>query len=108
MELEQRKELGYPPFTRMLKITVLHKKEEEALAIAQKLVNALEAWQLESGHPLEILGPFPAIVARVNQIYRINVLLKSPRMKPVKEWLRQSEYRELPNVYFDVDPISVV
>jgi len=108
MELEQRKELSYPPFTRMLKITVLHKKEEEALAIAQKLVNALEAWQLESGHPLEILGPFPAIVARVNQIYRINVLLKSPRMKPVKEWLRQSEYRELPNVYFDVDPISVV
>lgn len=107
-ELAQRKELGYPPFTRMLKVTVHHKKEEEALATAQKLVNALEAWQLETGHPLEILGPFPAIVAKVNQIYRINVLLKSPRMKPVKEWLRQSEYRNMANVYFDVDPMSVV
>ena len=107
-ELALRKELQYPPFVRMLKVTVLHKKEEEALATAQRLVNALEAWKMESGHPLEILGPFPAIVARVNQIYRINVLLKSPRMKPVKEWLWQSTYREMANVYFDVDPMSVV
>ena len=44
----------------------------------------------------------------MNQIYRINVLLKSPRMKPVKDWLRQSEYRNMANVYFDVDPMSVV
>ena len=29
-------------------------------------------------------------------------------MKPVKEWLRQSEYRNMANVYFDVDPMSVV
>ena len=108
LELAQRKELAYPPFIRMLKITVLHKKEEEALATAQRLVNALEAWKMDTGHDLEILGPFPAIVARVNQIYRINVLLKSSRMKPVKEWLRQSDYRNMANVYFDVDPISVV
>ena len=108
LELAQRKELGYPPFTRMLKVTVLHKNQEEALATAQKLVNALEAWQLETKQPLEILGPFPAIVARVNQIYRINVLLKSPQLKPVKDWLRQSDFRALPNVLFDVDPMSVV
>lgn len=108
LELAQRKELAYPPFIRMLKITVLHKKEEEALATAQRLVNALEAWKMDTGYDLEILGPFPAIVARVNQIYRINVLLKSSRMKPVKEWLRQSEYRNMANVYFDVDPLSVV
>ena len=108
LELAQRKELAYPPFIRMLKITVLHKKEEEALATAQRLVNALEAWKMDTGRHLEILGPFPAIVARVNQIYRINVLLKSSRMKPVKEWLRQSDYRNMANVYFDVDPISVV
>lgn len=108
LELAQRKELAYPPFIRMLKITVLHKKEEEALATALRLVNALEAWKMDTGHDLEILGPFPAIVARVNQIYRINVLLKSSRMKPVKEWLRQSDYRNMANVYFDVDPISVV
>lgn len=108
LELAQRKELGYPPFTRMLKVTVLHKDQEEALATAQKLVNALEAWQLETKQPLEILGPFPAIVARVNQIYRINVLLKSPHLKPVKDWLRQSDFRALPNVLFDVDPMSVV
>lgn len=108
LELAQRKELAYPPFIRMLKVTVLHKKEEEALATAQRLVNALEAWKMDTGRHLEILGPFPAIVARVNQIYRINVLLKSSQMKPVKEWLRHSEYRNMANVYFDVDPISVV
>lgn len=108
MELANRKELGYPPFTRLLKITVQHKRQEEALATAQKIVNALEAWQMESGQALEILGPFPAIIARIKEIYRINILLKSPRMKAVKDFLRTSEFRDRKNVFFDVDPLSVM
>jgi len=108
LELAQRKEAGYPPFSRLLKITVLHKNQQEAISMAQQLVNNLQAWQLKTKAPLEILGPFPAIVPMVKQIYRINILLKSAHMKPVKEYLRQSPYRDLPNVFFDVDPVSVV
>lgn len=108
MELRNRKELHYPPFTRLLKVTVQHKKQEEGLAIAQKLVNALEAWQLETEQELKILGPFPAIIAKVKELYRIHVILKSSHMKAVKDFLRTSEFRGMKNVSFDVDPISVM
>jgi primosomal protein N' (replication factor Y) len=107
-ELEQRKELHYPPFTMLLKVVVTGKNQEEALETAQRIVNGLQAWQLETKHELEILGPFPAIVPVINHIWRVNVLLKSRNMKPVKDWVRKSEFINLPNVYFDVDPISVI
>ena len=108
LELTQRKEAGYPPFTRLLKITVLHRNQQEAISTAQQLVNNLQAWQVATKEDLEIMGPFPPIVPMVKQIYRINILLKSTRMKPVKDFLRQSPYRAMPNVFFDVDPVSVM
>ena len=107
-ELDQRQELNYPPFTKMLKITVQHKEMETAFSTAQRVVNNLEAWQLETQAEVEILGPFPAIVPMVKGIYRINILLKSHKMEPVKEWLRQSEFWAQPSLSFDVDPISVI
>ncbi|MCH3950185.1 MAG: primosomal protein N' [Acidaminococcus sp.] len=107
-ELEQRKQLHYPPFTMLLKVVVTGKNQEEALETAQRVVNGLQAWQLETKYELEILGPFPAIVPVINHIWRVNILLKSRSMKPVKDWIRKSEFINLPNVYFDVDPISVI
>lgn len=108
LELDQRREIGYPPFTRLLKVTVLSKNQEDAISTAQQLVNNLQAWQLDTKAQVEIMGPFPAIVPMIKQVYRINVLLKSQHMRAVKDWLRQSRYRNMPNVYFDVDPVSVM
>lgn len=108
LELTQRQEVGYPPFTRLLKVTVLSKNQEDAISTAQQLVNNLQAWQLDTKADVEILGPFPAIVPMIKQVYRINVLLKSQHMRTVKTWLRQSRYMDMSNVYFDVDPVSVM
>lgn len=108
-ELAMREALEYPPFVELLKVTVLHKDQEEALSTAQKIVNFLEGDLMT--RPVEgtvVMGPFPAIVAMVNNIYRINVIIKSKNMKKVKELLWQSQFKELPNVYFDVDPVSVI
>ncbi len=108
-ELTVRQELGYPPFTSLLKVTVLHKEQEKALETAQKLVNFLEAEQL-GGKLLksQIMGPFPAIVAMVNHIFRINVIIKTTEADKVKDMLWNSEFKDKANVYFDVDPVNVV
>ena len=57
---------------------------------------------------LTVMGPFPGIVEKVRDLYRINILVKSTHMAVVKNSLKTSEFREMKNVYFDVDPISVV
>ena len=109
VELQARKELSYPPYTDLLKITVLNKEQDVGNALAQKIVNFLEAKQLEvKDDETQIMGPFPAIVAMVNNIYRVNVLIKSNSMLEIKHLLMNSEFKEMKNVYFDVDPVSVI
>ncbi|MDD4320184.1 MAG: primosomal protein N' [Acidaminococcaceae bacterium] len=109
VELEARKELGYPPYTDLLKITVLHKAQNLGNAIAQRIVNFLEAQCLaQKDNSTQIMGPFPAIVAMVNNIYRINILIKSTNMVVVKQILMSSEFKAVKNIYFDVDPVSVI
>ena len=41
-------------------------------------------------------------------MFRYNILIKAKNMKPVKELLLASEFKEQPNLYFDVDPASVI
>lgn len=57
---------------------------------------------------LQIGGPFPALVAKVRDMYRFNVLLKARDMEQVKQALLDSEFKELPQLFFDVDPANVV
>ncbi len=108
-ELEMRQELCYPPYTEMLKITVLDSEEVRGSSLAQRIVNFLQTLQLKNPEQeIQILGPFPAIIPKVRDLYRINILVKSSRMKFIKQALWNSDFKESRNVYFDVDPISVV
>lgn len=108
-ELADRKELFYPPFAQMLKMTVWDEKEEVALTLAQRTVNYLQSLQLQNQlQDVLILGPFPALVAKVRDLYRFNILVKAKNLQPVKDALLNSEFKEMRNLYFDVDPLSVI
>ena len=107
IELEARKEFFYPPFAQMLKLTIWDKSDGEGLALAQRLVfylqrlqlegrlaqganrpdsasNATDATEIENADALQISGPFPALVAKVRDMYRYNVLIKAKDLKEVK------------------------
>nr|MBP8743426.1 primosomal protein N' [Acidaminococcaceae bacterium] len=108
-ELLVREELLYPPFTQLLKITIVDRTQNTANVLAQRIVNYLQAIGVnELNTDLTVMGPFPGIVEKVRDLYRINILVKSTHMAVVKNSLKISEFREMKNVYFDVDPISVV
>ena len=111
IELEARRAFFYPPFAQMLKLTIWDKSDGEGLALAQRLVFYLQRLQLEgklSADALQISGPFPALVSKVRDLYRFNVLIKAKDLGPVKEAILKSEFKEQKNIYFDVDPVSVV
>ncbi|MDO4178876.1 MAG: primosomal protein N' [Phascolarctobacterium sp.] len=108
-EIYNRKTFYYPPFTHMLKLTTLDKKQENAQALAQRVVLYLQNLILEHKlEPMVIAGPFPALVSKVRDLYRYNVLIKATDMEKVKASLMASEFRSQPNLYFDVDPASVI
>ena len=111
IELEARKEFFYPPFAQMLKLTIWDKSDGEGLALAQKLVFYLQRLQLEGklrSDSLQISGPFPALVSKVRDMYRYNIVIKAKDLGPVKQAILNSEFKEQKNIYFDVDPVSVI
>ncbi|MEM9567442.1 MAG: primosomal protein N' [Cyanobacteria bacterium P01_E01_bin.34] len=73
MELEQRQELGYPPFQRLMCFRISSEEQAAAEAFSEKVANFLH--DREFG---DVLGPCPAQVERVAGRWRWQVLLKEP------------------------------
>lgn len=115
LELKARKEYFYPPFAQMLKLTIWDRSDGEGLALAQRLVFYLQQLQLEGrlsagdeSDALQISGPFPALVSKVRDMYRYNIVIKARDLTEVKQAILNSEFKEQKNIYFDVDPVSVI
>ena len=108
-ELQERQNFFYPPFAQMLKLQVVDKDEGAGLALAQQVVFYLQSLKLQGKlEDLLIAGPFPSLVAKAYDLYRFNVLLKAHDLRETKEALLNSEFKEKPNLYFNVDPVSVI
>jgi primosomal protein N' (replication factor Y) len=91
-ELQERKELGYPPYQRMVLLTASG--------------SSLDAAGRGNFRDVEVLGPIPALTKRGKRISKL--LLKSSSRKAMRSALRKI-LKELParEVTVDVDPIWV-
>jgi primosomal protein N' (replication factor Y) len=78
-ELEYRREMGYPPFRRLAKILFQDKSlarvRDDSAAAARLLNEAVERLDLSG---TELIGPVPCFFGRVNEIYRWQILVRSP------------------------------
>ena len=109
-ELEGRKEFQYPPYTRIIKITLKHRDQKTVLDAAQKL--GLDLAEL----PKTILfGPAEPPIARVRNLFIQEILLKinrdSDHVKQIKSTLKEkismlniTKNFSTVNVQVDVDP----
>ena len=109
-EMPTRKQLGYPPFSRLIRIEIKHKNrdfiERESLRLHKLFKPYFGA---------NLLGPEYALVARVRNQYRMQFLIKLPKAlsipkirEAITTRLRQY-YEEAPQktlrINIDVDPI---
>jgi primosomal protein N' (replication factor Y) (superfamily II helicase) len=108
-ELQQRKVLHYPPYSRILKLTSVDKEEEKALQLGEAAAAFLRHGKEREGwKETTVTGPFPAGVAKVRDLYRFTIIVRSGDMERVKEALWHSPYRDRKNLYFDVDPLRTI
>ncbi|MGV8152742.1 MAG: primosomal protein N' [Alkaliphilus sp.] len=78
-EIEIRKEFIYPPFVNMIAINFSGKNKDEVKKTTEKIYKAIEYVLVEKGinDTVEaLLGPNEAIIPKINQKYRYNILLK--------------------------------
>ncbi|MCB9110694.1 MAG: primosomal protein N' [Anaerolineales bacterium] len=102
-ELTYRRQLGYPPFARLVRMEYRSvdpvKAEEEARKLADKLKVRLEAGGFRQ---TEMIGPVPCFFAKENGEYRWQVVLRGPDPAAVLKDTRFADWR------VEVDPINIL
>ena len=75
--LTERQKFHYPPFTKLIMIELKHRREDKVNRASQFLGSILRKYLPEEC----VLGPEKSQIARINNFYQFQILLKLPRGK---------------------------
>jgi primosomal protein N' (replication factor Y) len=115
LELRDREELGYPPYSRLVLVRLDGPTEERTAQVAAQLGAAACALESTKREIVEVRGPTPAPVPRVRGRFRYRILLKGPR-KELREVAREvkraaeeitRKSRDV-RIVIDVDPLAML
>jgi primosomal protein N' (replication factor Y) len=115
-ELESRRQLGYPPFTRLALVRLSGPVDEPVAREARRLTAALE--NLRTGDAdlrsrVRVLGPAPAGLARLQGRFRWQILIKSCGRAPLVHLLQHLRRTWTPpprshlSLTLDIDPSTL-
>ena len=112
--LAERRLFGYPPYTRLVHITLKDSNEKRLEFLSKELRNALLAAFCEADTPPAVIGPYAPAVDRIagESIRQIRVTLaRNKALTALKRKLAQTvtdfgkERKYAPHVVIDVDPV---
>ncbi len=106
-EIGFRKGLCYPPYGQILKLTTQADEEGKARSQADKIIKKLKS-MLQHNDTIEVIGPFPAPIAKIKDVFRMNIVIKAVNIAEVKPYLVDMGLTTRPDVIIDVDPISIM
>jgi primosomal protein N' (replication factor Y) len=110
-ELHQRKALGFPPYSRLIRFTIRAKDEKRADAAVRRLASIAKPL-ITSG--ADMLGPAECPIGVINDNHRKQLILRSPSMgalhSSAREILARYEKGKDVKAYLevDVDPVSML
>jgi primosomal protein N' (replication factor Y) len=78
-ELALRRQMGYPPFARLVRLEIRQPDAAKAEIAAQSMATLLRGWLAADGdHQTELIGPAPCFFARVDRQHRWQIILRGP------------------------------
>ena len=85
----------------------MHKDETKAKTFAKEIRATFRAEVTKnSSTRQEIFGPIPAAIAKLKDIYRFVLLIKSENLLEVRNFLREQNLHKREDVYIDIDPLT--
>jgi primosomal protein N' (replication factor Y) len=101
-EISSRRELRYPPFTRLVRLEYRHHDARKAEEAARTLAGQLRVWIQESGSCIDMIGPAPCFFSRSFGRYRWQIILRGSDPTTLVRG------RNLPDWNIEVDPPSLL
>ena len=112
-ETTRRRDVMYPPFSRLARLIVESPKAEQAEATSQRLGEMLQR-QIPPRSDVTVLGPAEAPIAKLQDRYRWHLLVKSASSRALHQCVsagltearRRKSFPRLTRVSVDIDPVS--
>jgi primosomal protein N' (replication factor Y) len=112
-ELQVRRELLFPPFSRLAAVRVDAGGEDEAKSACNELADFARRHPLVRNETVQVLGPAPAPIERLRGRYRFRFLLRSAERGPLRKVAsmlakRLDEGVAPARASLDIDPYSML
>ena len=115
LELENRRQTAFPPYTRLVQLVFRGKNEQKVKAACEEageLFKASARAYRRSGELLEVLGPEECPVYRIAQNYRRQLLIRGENPSRVHNLVSKvaEKLRPVSGVYIEIDfdPLSLM
>jgi primosomal protein N' (replication factor Y) (superfamily II helicase) len=108
-ELPVRERFGVPPYGRLVRLIGRGPVEQPVFAYMEQLALAFR----QEGHAsVQVLGPAPAPILKIRNLFRCHLQLRCPNSKPLQTLLSTVPARHLAphgiDLAIDVDPITML
>ncbi|MHC4714926.1 MAG: replication restart helicase PriA, partial [Planctomycetota bacterium] len=108
-ELEQRRSLSYPPWSRLARIVLRGADLDKVEKTAARVRGALDEG---AGEGIGVLGPAPAVISRLHGMHRYNLIVKAPDFARLSKTLEGARklVKSSGSVQgiIDIDPLSML
>ena len=106
-EISSRKIFSYPPFSKILNIGFSSEDEERLLDISKKFYDEIKS------QDIELYGPTPSMVYKVQKRFRMNIFVKGSKKKidKFKLFLKKklNEFNDTKvRMIIDIDPVNMM
>ncbi len=104
-----RKELSYPPFSKLIRIILSFKTRDIAKKIIKDISKRIKRLEAQG---VEVLGPAPAPIEKIRNLWRWHLILKGKNSKALRQKTLEilETVQEVKNMRIDVDvdPINLL
>jgi primosomal protein N' (replication factor Y) len=113
-EIKSRQEFDYPPFSQIVRLIISsennYRAEKSSMEIAMRLSTMTD--KLGFGEHLEVLGPTPCVIEKINGFYRFQILIKNKLSQKghdfISKFLSKITMPKDIRLAVDVDPLDIL
>jgi primosomal protein N' (replication factor Y) len=111
-ELQHRRDVALPPFTRMVRIVLRDQEEEKLFKLSEELAADVAEAAAAEGDAVTIKGPMPCAINRIAGYYRNQLVMTSPSASRLQRILAKVREKgglsKTERIAVDVDPVSLL
>jgi primosomal protein N' (replication factor Y) len=111
-ELASRRQVGLPPFARMVRIVLRDQDSDKLFKHCEELAAQLTEAAIAEGDAIRMKGPMPCAISRIAGYFRNQIVLLSATAAPLQRLLAKvrdkGHLARNERIAVDVDPVSLL